>query len=299
MRLQVEEEALKREKDAASVARIEVVRSEISRLREELAPMEARYAAEKARLDELQTLRSKRDDTLVAIKEAELRRDLPRVADLRYGALAELDAAITTKQAEQVCPDGERSWRIWADSAAQAAGTHMLSDTVTPDAVMGVVARWSGIPVERLGLEESRRLLGLGQRLRAKVVGQDAACEAVAAAVLRSRAGLSAENKPASFLFLGCTGIGKTQTAKALASELFDTEKNLIRIDCSEYSEKHSVSRLIGAPPGYVGHEEGGQLTEAVRRRPYSIVLLDELEKARAIVGANQGWSDSGFAGAS
>lgn len=254
--------------------------------------MEARYSAEKARLDELQTLRSKRDDTLVAIKEAELRRDLPRVADLRYGALAELDAAITKKQAEQVWPryGGERSWRRWADSAAQAAGTHMLSDTVTPDAVMGVVARWSGIPVERLGLEESRRLLGLGQRLRAKVVGQDAACEAVAAAVLRSRAGLSAENKPASFLFLGCTGIGKTQTAKALASELFDTEKNLIRIDCSEYSEKHSVSRLIGAPPGYVGHEEGGQLTEAVRRRPYSIVLLDELEKARVQSPArNQG----------
>ena len=261
LRLRVEEEALKKESDAASVQRLGEVRQELGRLQDELAPLETRYAAEKARLDQLQELQNKRDATLVALREAEARYDLPRVADLKYGALAELDAAIA---------------RVAADAPADA----MLSDTVTPEDIATVVSRWTGIPVQRLGLAEQERLLHLGQRLHERVVGQDAAVSAVADAVLRSRAGLAATNRGASFLFLGPTGVGKTETAKALAQQLFDSDRNMVRIDFSEYMEKHSISRLIGAPPGYVGHEEGGQLTEAVRRKPYSLVLLDEVEKA-------------------
>jgi ATP-dependent Clp protease ATP-binding subunit ClpB len=225
-----------------------------------------RYAAEKARLDALQSLQSKRDDTLSSLREAEARYDLPRVADLKYGALAELDAAL-------------------AKLAAEAPASPMLSDTVTPDDVAAVVSRWTGIPVSRLGVAEQERLLHLGERLHERVVGQHAAVAAVADAVLRSRAGLAAKTRGASFLFLGPTGCGKTETAKALAGQLFDSDKkSLIRIDMSEYMERHAVSRLIGAPPGYVGHDEGGQLTEAVRRQPYSVILLDEIEKAHADV---------------
>jgi ATP-dependent Clp protease ATP-binding subunit ClpB len=261
LRLRVEEEALKKETDAASVARLADVRQELARLRDELAPLETRYAAEKQRLDSLQELQAKRDSTLVSLREAEARYDLPRVADLKYGALAELDAAIA---------------RITAEAPAQP----MLSDTVTPEDIATVVSRWTGIPVSRLGLAEQERLLHLGERLHERVVGQDAAVDAIADAVLRSRAGLAAANRGASFLFLGPTGVGKTECAKALAQQLFESDRNMVRIDMSEYMEKHSVSRLIGAPPGYVGHEEGGQLTEAVRRKPYSLVLLDEVEKA-------------------
>lgn len=261
LRLRVEEEALKKEKDAASMARIGDVRTELARLQDELAPLETRYASEKARLDQLQALQAKKEATQIAIREAEQRYDLPRVADLKYGALAELDVAI-------------------AKLSAEAPETPMLSDTVTPEDVAGVVSRWTGIPVTRLGLAEQERLLRLDERLHARVVGQDAAVDAIADAVLRSRAGLSAANRGASFLFMGPTGVGKTETAKALAAELFDSEKQIVRIDLSEYMEKHSVSRLIGAPPGYIGHDEGGQLTEAVRRRPYCLVLLDEVEKA-------------------
>jgi ATP-dependent Clp protease ATP-binding subunit ClpB len=183
------------------------------------------------------------------------------VADLKYGALAELDASL-------------------AKLAAEAPASPMLSDTVMPDDVAAVVSRWTGIPVSRLGVAEQERLLHLGERLHERVVGQHAAVAAVADAVLRSRAGLAAKSRGASFLFLGPTGCGKTETAKALAAQLFDSDKNLIRIDMSEYMERHAVSRLIGAPPGYVGHDEGGQLTEAVRRQPYSVILLDEVEKA-------------------
>ena len=230
-------------------------------MQEALAPLEAQYTEEKARLDALQSLQSKRDATLSALREAEARYDLPRVADLKYGALAELDAAL-------------------AKLAAEAPATPMLSDTVTVEDVAAVVSRWTGIPVTRLGVAEKERLLQLGPRLHGRVVGQHAAVAAVADAVLRARAGLAARARGASFLFLGPTGVGKTETAKALAAELFDSDKNLIRLDLSEYMEKHSVSRLVGAPPGYIGHDEGGQLTEAVRRQPYSVILLDEVEKA-------------------
>ena len=244
MRLRVEEEALKKEGDAASKARLEEVRTELANVQEQLAPLEVRYGAEKARLDALQALQTKRDATLSALREAEARYDLPRVADLKYGALAELDAALAKLQRE-------------------APETPMLSDTVTPEDVAAVVARWTGIPVTRLGVAEQSRLLHLGERLHERVVGQHAAVAAVADAVLRSRAGLAARTRGASFIFLGPSGVGKTETAKALATELFDSEKSMIRIDMSEYMEKHAVSRLIGAPPGYIGHDEGGQLTGA------------------------------------
>jgi ATP-dependent Clp protease ATP-binding subunit ClpB len=265
MRLRVEEEALKKEGDAASKARLEEVRTELANVQEQLAPLEVRYGAEKARLDALQALQNKRDATLSALREAEARYDLPRVADLKYGALAELDAALAKLQRE-------------------APETPMLSDTVTPEDVAAVVARWTGIPVTRLGVAEQSRLLHLAERLHERVVGQHAAVAAVSDAVLRSRAGLAARTRGASFIFLGPSGVGKTETAKALATELFDSEKSMIRIDMSEYMEKHAVSRLIGAPPGYIGHDEGGQLTEAVRRQPYCVVLLDEIEKAHADV---------------
>jgi ATP-dependent Clp protease ATP-binding subunit ClpB len=231
MRLRVEEEALKKESDAASKARLHEVRAELAHVQETLAPLEMRYASEKSRLDQLQALQNKRDATLSALHEAEARYDLPRVADLKYGALAELDAAL-------------------AKLTAEAPEAPMLSDTVTPDDVAAVVSRWTGIPVTRLGVAEQERLLSLAPRLHERVVGQNAAVAAVADAVLRSRAGLSARTRGASFLFLGPTGCGKTETAKALAAQLFDSDKNLVRIDMSEYMERHAVSRLIGAPPG-------------------------------------------------
>jgi ATP-dependent Clp protease ATP-binding subunit ClpB len=231
MRLRVEEEALKKESDAASKARLQDVRAELAHVQETLAPLEMRYGSEKARLDQLQALQNKRDSTLSALREAEARYDLPRVADLKYGALAELDAAL-------------------AKLTAEAPEAPMLSDTVTPDDVAAVVSRWTGIPVTRLGVAEQERLLSLAPRLHERVVGQNAAVAAVADAVLRSRAGLSARTRGASFLFLGPTGCGKTETAKALAAQLFDSDKNLVRIDMSEYMERHAVSRLIGAPPG-------------------------------------------------
>ena len=202
MRLRVEEEALKKEGDAASKARLEEVRTELANVQEQLAPLEVRYGAEKARLDALQALQTKRDATLSALREAEARYDLPRVADLKYGALAELDAALAKLQRE-------------------APETPMLSDTVTPEDVAAVVARWTGIPVTRLGVAEQSRLLHLGERLHERVVGQHAAVAAVADAVLRSRAGLAARTRGASFIFLGPSGVGKTETAKALATELF------------------------------------------------------------------------------
>ncbi len=265
MRLRVEEEALKKEADGASQARLQEVRAELAAVQEALAPLECRYNDEKARLDALQALAAKRDATLSALREAEARYDLPRVADLKYGALAELDAALA---------------KLYGEAPAQP----LLSDTVTPDDVAAVVSRWTGIPVTRLGVAEQARLLGLRERLHERVVGQAAAVAAVADAVLRSRAGLAARTRGASFLFLGPTGCGKTETAKALAQQLFDSERSLIRLDMSEYMERHAVSRLIGAPPGYVGHDEGGQLTEAVRRQPYAVILLDEIEKAHADV---------------
>lgn len=267
IRLQVEEKALEKEKDKQSIERVGEVRREISTLREQLSPLQLRYNAEKSRLDELKELSRKREELLIRLEQAQNRMDLAMVADLKYGALAELEETLKRKHAE-----------------SRAAGERMLSDVVGPEQIATVVSKWTGIPVTRLKASDRDRLTHLEQHLHERVVGQDEACRAVADAVLRSRAGLGARNRGSSFLFLGPTGVGKTELAKALAEQLFDSEKMIVRIDCSEYMEKHSVSRLIGAPPGYIGYEQGGQLTEAVRRRPYSVVLFDEVEKAHADV---------------
>ncbi|CAI9111863.1 OLC1v1012192C1 [Oldenlandia corymbosa var. corymbosa] len=267
IQLEVELHALEKEKDKASKARLVEVRKELDDLRDKLQPLQMKYQKEKGRVDELRRLRRKRDELLVALQEAERRFDLARAADLKFGAIQEVEAALTKLEADTLEVGG------------------ILTETVGPDQIAEVVSRWTGIPVTRLGQNESERLVGLADRLHQRVVGQDHAVKAVADAVLRSRAGLGRPQQPTgSFLFLGPTGVGKTELAKALAEQLFDDDKLMIRIDMSEYMEQHSVARLIGAPPGYVGHEEGGQLTEAVRRRPYSVILFDEVEKAHPTV---------------
>ncbi|KAK9165703.1 hypothetical protein Scep_000894 [Stephania cephalantha] len=266
IQLEIELHALEKEKDKASKARLVEVRMELDDLRDKLQPLMMKYNKEKERVDEIRRLKQRREELMIALQEAERRMDLARAADLRYGALQEIEAAVAKLES----------------STEESA---MLTETVGPDQIAEVVSRWTGIPVTRLGQNEKERLIGLAERLHKRVVGQDQAVSAVAEAVLRSRAGLGRPQQPTgSFLFLGPTGVGKTELAKALAEQLFDDEKLLIRIDMSEYMEQHSVARLIGAPPGYVGHEEGGQLTEAVRRRPYSVVLFDEVEKAHIAV---------------
>ncbi|KXZ42746.1 hypothetical protein GPECTOR_120g413 [Gonium pectorale] len=264
-RLQVEAAALAKEKDALSRQRAAEVARELAALEEQLRPLLLRYQQERGRLEELRRLAHKRDEILVNIQLAEQHNNLARIADLRYGALPDVE---------------ERLKSLRAAAPADA----MLSEEVGPEEIAVVVSRWTGIPVSRLQQSERDKLLALRQELQRRVVGQDEAVAAVADAVLRSRAGLAARNRGSSFLFLGPTGVGKTELAKALAQLLFDDEKMMVRIDMGEYMERHSVSRLIGAPPGYVGHEEGGQLTEAVRRRPYSVVLFDEVEKAHSEV---------------
>eukprot|EP00258_Populus_trichocarpa_P026397 XP_024442416.1 chaperone protein ClpB1 [Populus trichocarpa] len=267
MQLEVELHALEKEKDKASKARLAEVVKELDDLRDKLQPLLMKYKKEKERIDEIRRLKQKREEIHFSIQEAERRYDLARVADLRYGALEEVEAAIA---------------RLEGSTTDENL---MLTETVGPEHIAEVVSRWTGIPVTRLGQNEKERLIGLADRLHHRVVGQDQAVNAVAEAVLRSRAGLGRPQQPTgSFLFLGPTGVGKTELAKTLAEQLFDNENQLVRIDMSEYMEQHSVSRLIGAPPGYVGHEEGGQLTEAVRRRPYSVVLFDEVEKAHISV---------------
>ena len=280
IQLEVELHALEKEKDKASAVRAGEVREELAGLRDKLQPLMLRYRREKERVDELRRLQQKREEVLVAVQEAETRMDLARVADLKYGALMELDAAIRKyeKQAVEEAAKNEAK-----EDEGEGSSRPMLTETVGPEQIAEVVSRWTGIPVTRLGQNEKDRLLHLADRLHERVVGQDEAVQAVAEAVLRSRAGLSRPGQPTgSFLFLGPTGVGKTELAKALAEQLFDDESQLVRFDMSEYMEQHSVARLIGAPPGYVGHDEGGQLTEAVRRRPYSVVLFDEVEKAHS-----------------
>ncbi|WCJ35852.1 Chaperone protein ClpB [Euphorbia peplus] len=268
IQLEVELHALEKEKDKASKARLAEVVKELDDLRDKLQPLMMKYRKEKERIDEIRRLKQKKEELQIAIQDAERRYDLARVADLRYGALEEVDAAIVRLEGGTV--ENEDM---------------MLTETVRPEHISEVVSRWTGIPITRLGQNEKERLIGLGERLHQRVVGQDQAVEAVAEAVLRSRAGLGRPQQPTgSFLFLGPTGVGKTELAKALAEQLFDDDNQMVRIDMSEYMEQHSVARLIGAPPGYVGHEEGGQLTEAVRRRPYSVILFDEVEKAHLSV---------------
>jgi ATP-dependent Clp protease ATP-binding subunit ClpB len=265
--LEIEKQALSKEKDEASKGRLEAIEAELADLGERASEMKARWQAEKGAIDAIKDVREQLDEAGRAADRAEREQDLERAAELRYGEIPQLEKTLA-----------EQEQRL---AGLHADGGTMLADEVTEEDVAEVVARWTGIPVSRLMEGEVEKLVHMEERLHERVVGQDEAVEAVSNALRRSRAGLSDPHRPiGSFLFLGPTGVGKTELAKALAEFMFDSEQAMVRIDMSEYMEKHSVARLIGAPPGYVGYEEGGQLTEAVRRRPYSVLLLDEIEKA-------------------
>ena len=265
MQLEIEEQALKKDEDPLSEARLAELRKEMATLRDEFNAMKAKWENEKKEISAIQKLREEIEQTNHAIQQAENQYDLNKAAELKYGKLPDLKKRL--EEAEQT----ERTKREES----------LLRNKVTEEEIVKIVARWTGIPVAKLMEGERDKLLRLDEILHRRVVGQDEAVQTVCDAILRSRAGIRDLSRPiGSFLFLGPTGVGKTELAKALAEALFDDEKSMIRIDMSEYMEKYSVSRLIGAPPGYVGYDEGGQLTEAVRRRPYSVVLFDEVEKA-------------------
>ncbi|PJI07358.1 MULTISPECIES: ATP-dependent chaperone ClpB [Clostridium] len=263
--MEIEKEALSKETDKASIERLKIVEEEISNLKEKDKAMTAKYEKEKAQIQGVKDLKTKLDDVRGQIEKAEREYDLNRAAELKYGEIPKLEKQIEESE-EAIKKNGENA---------------MLREEVTEEQVSQIVSKWTGIPVSKLVEGEKKKLIRLPEELSKRVIGQDEAVTAVANAVIRARAGLKDMTKPiGSFIFLGPTGVGKTELAKTLARTLFDSESNIIRIDMSEYMEKHSVSRLIGPPPGYVGYEEGGQLTEAVRRKPYSVILFDEIEKA-------------------
>ena len=264
MRLEIEETALKKERDPGSRQRLADLRKELAELKTGAGAMRARWEKEKTSLARKQELRSSLEQARLQCEAAEREYNLEKVAQLRHGVIPGLEAKLQA-----------------LDSQDAGAAPALLSEEVTQDGIAAVVSRWTGIPLTRLMEGERDKLLRLAQTLHERVIGQDEAVQAVADAVIRARAGVKNPQRPiGSFIFLGPTGVGKTELARALASALFDSEDNMIRIDMSEYMEKHAVSRLVGAPPGYIGYEEGGQLTEAVRRKPYSVVLFDEIEKA-------------------
>ncbi|MDP9381462.1 MAG: ATP-dependent chaperone ClpB [Chloroflexota bacterium] len=269
LQLEIEREALRKETDEASRQRLESLERELADLKEQSAGLKARWEQEKAALTEVSAIKEQIDRVRTEIEQAERAYDYNRAAQLRYSELASLQQRLA-----------EAEGRL---AAGQAEA--LVKEEVDEDDIAEVVSRWTGVPVSRLMEGEVQKLLRMEDRLRLRVVGQDDALKAVANSIRRARAGLQDPNRPlGSFIFLGPTGVGKTETARALAEFLFDDEQAMVRIDMSEYMEKYSVSRLIGAPPGYVGYEEGGQLTEAVRRRPYSVILLDEIEKAHSDV---------------
>ncbi|HWD10571.1 MAG TPA: ATP-dependent chaperone ClpB [Solirubrobacteraceae bacterium] len=277
LQLQIELKSLEKETDAASEDRRAAIERELAELNERAAAMRAQWQSEKQAIQEVSDLKERLEEARTEAERAEREADLQRAAELRYGEIPELEKKIAEHESAE--GDGER------DGSPPSPAPVFLKEEVDADDVGEVVARWTGIPVSRLLEGETEKLIHMEDRLHERVVGQDEAIEAIATALRRSRAGLQDPDRPiGSFLFLGPTGVGKTELARALAEFMFDSEQAMIRIDMSEYMEKHSVSRLVGAPPGYVGYEEGGQLTEAVRRRPYSVVLLDEIEKAHADV---------------
>ena len=266
LQLEIEEKALQKETDAASRSRLEELRRDLAELRERRDALRAQWETEKAELVKLQDLRAQIEKANHEIEAAERAYDLNRVAELKHGSVPKLQARL----AEEI-----------AKLEKTGGGKRLLREEVTEAEIAEIVSRWTRIPVSKLVETEREKLLHLDEVLHQRVIGQDEAVQSVADAILRSRAGVQDPRRPiGSFIFLGPTGVGKTELAKALAASLFDSEENMVRIDMSEYMEKHAVSRLIGAPPGYVGYDEGGQLTEAVRRRPYSVVLFDEIEKA-------------------
>jgi ATP-dependent Clp protease ATP-binding subunit ClpB len=268
IQLQIEREAVRKEKDEASQKRFGLIEEEIARLQKEIADLEEIWKSEKAQAQGSQSVREEKDKVLQQIEEFKRKGDFNKVAELQYGRLPELDKQLKEAQAREV-------------NKAESGRPQLLRTMVGAEEIAEVVARATGIPVSKLMQGEREKLLQMEDGLHQRVIGQDEAISAVSNAIRRSRSGLSDPNRPTgSFLFLGPTGVGKTELCKALAGFLFDSEEHLIRIDMSEFMEKHSVARLIGAPPGYVGYEEGGQLTEAVRRKPYSVLLLDEIEKA-------------------
>jgi ATP-dependent Clp protease ATP-binding subunit ClpB len=266
MRLEIEDAALSKETDEASRERLQALRREHADLRAQADAMTAQWEAERQAIHKLQGLREELEQLRREIEEAERNYDLNRAAELRHGSLPELERRLRSEEERLETKQG---------------GTRLLREEVTEDEIADIVARWTGIPVARLLEGEREKLLRLDEILHERVIGQDEAVRLVADAVLRARAGIKDPKRPiGSFIFLGPTGVGKTELSRALAQALFDSEDNMVRLDMSEYQERHTVSRLMGAPPGYVGYEEGGQLTEAVRRKPYSVILFDEIEKA-------------------
>lgn len=267
LQLEIENEALKKETDKASKDRLEKLGQELSEEKAEFDRLKSKWETEKKGLDSLKDIKEQIEDVNHQIEEAERNYNLEKLSELKYGTLPKLQEELAAKE------------------AGVKDESSMVKEEVTEDEIAHVVSRWTGIPVEKLNESERDKLLSLEDILHKRVIGQDEAIEVVSDAVIRARAGLKDKNKPiGSFIFLGPTGVGKTETAKALTEALFDDERNMIRIDMSEYMEKHSVSRLVGSPPGYVGYDEGGQLTEAVRRKPYSVILFDEIEKAHGDV---------------
>ncbi|HJZ57720.1 MAG TPA: AAA family ATPase, partial [Gemmataceae bacterium] len=265
MQLEIEREALKKETDKVSRDRLEKLEKELADLKAEADAMRARWQAEKQSVQQIQAIREQIEQIKVEIERAERQYDLNRAAELKYGKLPELEKKL---KAAEVAADHTKDNRL-------------VKEEVGEEEIAAVVSRWTGVPVSKLLEGEKEKLLHLEAELHKRVIGQGEAVTAVAEAVVRARSGLKDPNRPiGSFIFLGPTGVGKTELARALAEFLFDDEHAMIRIDMSEYQEKHTVSRLVGAPPGYIGYEEGGQLTEAVRRRPYCVILFDEIEKA-------------------
>ena len=271
MQLEIEESALKNESDNASKHRLEELQEELSNEKEKQASLQSRVEQEKEKIANVQEKRAELDRSRQALEDAQTEGNLEKAAELQYGTIPQLEKEL--KEFEEAYQD------------EQGDSERMIREVVSDEEIGDIVSQWTGIPVSKLVETEREKLLNLSDILHERVVGQDKAVDLVSDAVVRARAGIKDPNRPiGSFLFLGPTGVGKTELAKSLAASLFDSEKHMIRIDMSEYMEKHSVSRLIGAPPGYVGHDEGGQLTEAVRRNPYSVILLDEVEKAHSDV---------------
>jgi ATP-dependent Clp protease ATP-binding subunit ClpB len=266
MQLEIEREALRKETDAVSKDRLTRIEKELAELKTQASALQAQWQTEKEGVQRVRALREQIDQVKIEIAQAERAYDLNKAAELKYGRLTELERQLNAEQEK---------------AAGQNGGTRLLKEEVDEEDIAEVVSRWTGVPVSKLLEGEMKKLLALEDELHKRVIGQDEAVLAVAEAVIRARSGLKDPKRPiGSFLFLGPTGVGKTELARALAEFLFDDERAMIRIDMSEYQEKHTVSRLIGAPPGSIGYDEGGQLTEAVRRRPYSVVLFDEIEKA-------------------